>query len=79
MTTKQDLVEELNSMLHNAEERAERINAPEDAFIQELCERIGYGAVMDSASRLWMRKDPMGAFIIGGCAGTIRNLIKKSK
>ena len=76
---KRELVKEFESILDNAEKRTEVIFAPEDAFIQELCERIGYGAVMDSASRLWMRKDPVGAHIIAGCAGTIRHIIEKSK
>lgn len=46
-----------------------RIHAPEDQHIEVLCNRYGYGAVMDAASRLWARKDSMGAFYIGGCIG----------
>lgn len=45
------------------------INAPEDPHVAALCERYGYGAVMDAASRLWARKDSVGAFYIGGCIG----------
>lgn len=45
------------------------INAPEDPHVAVLCERYGYGAVMDAASRLWARKDSLGAFYIGGCIG----------
>ncbi len=45
------------------------LNAPEDPHVYVLCERYGYGAVMDAASRLWARKDSMGAFYIGGCIG----------
>lgn len=45
------------------------MNAPEDPHVEALCERYGYGAVMDAASRLWARKDSMGAFYIGGCIG----------
>lgn len=49
--------------------RAIHIKAPEDTAVEILCERYGYGAVMDSAARLWARKDPRGAFYIGGCLG----------
>lgn len=45
------------------------MNAPEDSHVEVLCERYGYGAVMDAASRLWARMDSMGAFYIGGCIG----------
>jgi hypothetical protein len=45
------------------------MNAPEDPHVEALCERYGYGAVMDAASRLWARKDGSGAFYIGGCIG----------
>ena len=45
------------------------LNAPEDPHVEALCERYGYGAVMDAAARLWTRKDPMGAFYVGGCVG----------
>lgn len=45
------------------------MNAPEDPHVAVLCERYGYGAVMDAASRLWARKDGIGAFYIGGCIG----------
>lgn len=48
-------------------ERAQRVKAPEDAEILAICERIGFGAVMDSASRQWILRDPIGAFYIGGC------------
>lgn len=44
----------------------------EDGPIRELCERYGYGAVMDSAARQWFLKDPNGAFVVGPCAGTLR-------
>lgn len=67
----------LHEILGNALIRAGRINAPEDAEIEALCERIGYGAVMDAASRLWMRKEPSGAFLIGGCVGTVRAILAK--
>ena len=44
--------------------------APEDAEVELLCEKHGYGAVMDAASRLWARKPHgQGAFYVGGCIG----------
>lgn len=49
--------------------RAEVISAPEDAAVRALCEKHGYGAVMDSAARLWAQKDGRSAFFIGGCVG----------
>lgn len=45
------------------------MNAPEDPHVEALCCRYGYGAVMDAASRLWARKDSVGAFYVGGCIG----------
>lgn len=43
--------------------------APEDGAVEAMCLRFGYGAVMDAASRLWARRDMLGAFYIGGCIG----------
>ena len=57
----------LKERLTEAAIRAQHISAPEDSIVGELCERIGYGAVMDAASRLWMKKSGGGAFIIAGC------------
>ena len=46
------------------------IDAPEDAEVEALCKKHGYGAVMDAASRLWARTPHGGgAFYIGGCIG----------
>lgn len=56
--------------------RAERIHAPEDAEIFQLCERIGYGAVMDSAARQWRRKDPIGAHTTGAAVATVQRTVK---
>lgn len=53
----------------DAYQRSIHINDPRDELIKELCERYGYGAVMDSAMRQWIKKDQMGAFYIGGCLG----------
>lgn len=52
---------------------AKSITAPEDAEVKALCERIGYGAVMDSAARQWFLKDSVGALTVGPCAGLIRD------
>jgi hypothetical protein len=51
------------------------ISAPEDKRVRELCEWIGYGAVMDSAARLWRRKDPIGAFTSGPCVSTVKDTL----
>ena len=47
---------------------------PEDAVVEAVCERFGYGAVMDAAARLWFRKDQIGAFVSGPCAVTVRDI-----
>lgn len=39
--------------------------APEDGIILQLCERIGFGPVMDSVARQWRVRDPDGAFTVG--------------
>jgi beta-galactosidase/beta-glucuronidase len=52
--------------------RATQIHAPEDPEILALCERLGFGAVMDSAARQWALRDPVGALYIGGCLGTAK-------
>lgn len=41
----------------------------EDPEVLALCNRYGFGAVMDSTSRQWVKKDNSGAFFIGGCVG----------
>ena len=58
---------DLYDMEHEGELRAIHICADEDDQIWHLCERIGYGAVMDSAARQWRRKDDKGAFLVGPC------------
>lgn len=52
--------------------RAESVDAPEDPVVRDLCERRGYGAVMDSAARQWFLRDPDGARVVGPCAGSVR-------
>lgn len=59
--------------------RAEVIFAPEDREVEALCERIGYGATMDAAARLWFRKDPKGAFTVGPCALTVRAALTEAR
>lgn len=51
--------------------RMRAIQAPEDSEIEALCERVGYGAVMDSAARLWRKKGGNGAHTIGACVGEV--------
>jgi hypothetical protein len=67
MRTYKDL---LQFTLDNANARRD-FRAPEDAEVERLCERIGYGAVMDAASRLWMKKTGGGAFVCGPCYDTL--------
>lgn len=55
--------------------RACSIKAPEDVEVEALCERVGYGAVMDAAARLWWQKDECGAFVVGPCAVMVRDAI----
>lgn len=62
----------VRSMLNNSSDR-ENLRASEDDEVRSLCERIGYGAVMDSAARQWRKKDPVGAFVTGPCIGTIKH------
>jgi len=59
--------------------RAARISAPEDAEILVLCERVGYGAVMDSAARQWRRKDPIGAHTTGAAVQTVKDTVAQLK
>ena len=60
----------LKDTMHDAQARRD-MNAPEDAAVEALCERIGYGAVMSAASRLWLRKVGGGAFVVGPCYDTL--------
>lgn len=57
--------------------RAGNIHAPEDERIRELCERIGYGAVMDSAQRAWETKDKRGCFTCGPCLITVQKTLEE--
>lgn len=57
--------------------RAGKVNAAEDGFVRDLCEQIGYGAVMDSAQRMWEVKDSKGCFTVGPCLFTVREMISR--
>lgn len=43
---------------------AERLKR-DDADVLALCERLGFGFVMDSAARQWAERDPRGALTAG--------------
>lgn len=38
--------------------------------VSYLCESYGYGNVICTASTLWRKRDPVGAFLFGPCAAT---------
>lgn len=38
-----------------------------------LCLEHGFGAVMQSASRQWQMRDPIGALSLGPCFGSIKD------
>lgn len=61
--------------------RARAITAPEDDEVGRLCERHGYGAVMDSAARLWWHLDGGrgGSFIVGSAACLVEKAAKAVK
>lgn len=61
------LAELLNASLDNGEP----ITAPEDVEIEALCLRLGFGAVLSSAARLWARRDDTGAFTLGHCRAIV--------
>lgn len=60
-------------------ERAQHIHAREDAEVLDLCERNGYGAVMDSASRQWFLKVGGGALVVGTAHTLLANAIRTIK
>lgn len=59
--------------------RAENINAKEDEVIKQLCEHIGYGAVMDSAARQWYLKDNLGCHTTYHCFGVVKVVTEKAE
>lgn len=65
--------------------RAAHIAAPEDPAVKDLCERHGFGAVMDSAARQW-RNHPaydnigrVSAYTTGACVGTVQKCLKQAR
>jgi hypothetical protein len=58
-------------------DRAKGISDPyADPRITQLCDSLGYGAIMDAVARMWFLKDAVGAFVIGPCAGTMKQAIE---
>lgn len=45
--------------------RIDALNAAQDKEVLALCERLGFGFVMDSAARQWAERDSIGAFTVG--------------
>lgn len=54
--TDKEIVEWVREAAQRLDRRVDAVHAPEDAAVLKLCERIGYGAVIDSAFRQWERK-----------------------
>ncbi len=44
---------------------------PWHAEVLRLCEQHGFGAVMQSASEQWIKRDPVGALTVGPCAAQV--------
>jgi len=68
-------VEEVLMLSDPEGNRTRKISAPEDPQILELCQRIGFGAVMDSAARQWRTMGDLGAIgahTVGACVGTVQ-------
>lgn len=49
-----------------------RSEVQEDPEVLALCLRYGFGAVMQSASRQWRARDPIGAKSVGECYGVLK-------
>lgn len=64
-------------------------NAQEEALlrmlVQPLCERHGYGRMMQLISGWWAQKDPIGALTVGPCIGqkatgeAVQKLLKRKR
>lgn len=73
------LLEEIaDAFLRDEGKRRLAIKAPEDADVLCLCLAHGFGAVMDSAARLWRARDPVGAFTTGQCVKTVQNYAERT-
>jgi hypothetical protein len=73
------VLEEILEILSRGRSQWAEMRVQEDPAVRVLCEKFGYGAVMDSASRMWYRKDPYGALVVSFTAGTevyLRDKIK---
>lgn len=70
--------EMLADAVREAEMRAKHITDDRiDDIVKALCDKFGYGAVMDSAMRQWLRKDERGAIITIGCMSVCRAALQK--
>ena len=73
-------VKELVELLERSLEVRD-FEAPEDAGIKELGERIGFGALLDSAVKGWHESakekgyPPGGAFTLGHCHATVESAL----
>jgi hypothetical protein len=55
----------------------EGICAEEDGIVLRVCQKYGFGAVIDSAARQWRDRDPNGAFTVGHCVATVQKALAK--
>lgn len=55
------------------------LKVPEDAVVKPICEEWGYGAVMDSAFRLWVKKHGGSAFTCGACVFTVEDALELNR
>lgn len=62
-----EAVKALSALVCEDPRSRDMITAPEDPAVEALCLVWGYGAVMDSAMRLWHRRHPGAAFTVCGC------------
>lgn len=77
------LIEALEPGVFGLQDRS-GISAPEDFRVLALGEEIGFGALMDSAQRMWKRVareigHPGSEFTIGCCAATHQNWIARAQ
>ncbi len=73
-----ELIQLQNSAL-SLDIRAKGIHAGEDAAVKELCERHGYGAVMDSAARQWHLQTPGSGHTTYHCYSVVKSVTKDAK
>ncbi|MAI17129.1 MAG: hypothetical protein CBC71_06215 [Rhodobacteraceae bacterium TMED111] len=58
--------------------RSKGIKAIEDNEVKQLCERVGYGAVMDSASRQWHIKNHGAGLTTYHCYSVVKSVTEKA-